>query len=271
MQWHLLEHAFETTLEAGEIPHPSWFTEMVLQVTARRDFERAVTLVNTMAYAPFQISEKQWKELIEKNRDRISGDHLEKLMVALDNHNVASEATVLNLSRLLHSLCKSGTSGDTSSTVSNAEGFDYGRKGFLPGRSEELIGGDTDSDEDPSSVSYAVQASTSRDVTAIEMVSGSSNNGYGKDGEANLQTNATSCAEDIACGEFDGPLDNKLSTFDFSEESKEVGEMEIESMILNGVDDSDETSRPSAYEVLEAWKESRRKDGIIFPFQLGQR
>ncbi|KAF3439065.1 hypothetical protein FNV43_RR17340 [Rhamnella rubrinervis] len=268
---HLLEHAFETTLEAEEIPHPSWFTEMVLQVTARHDYERAVTLVNTMAYAPFQISEKQWKELIEKNRDRISGDHLEKLMVALDNCDAASEATVLNLSRLLHSLCKSGTSRDTSPAVSNAEGFDYKRKGFLPRHSEELIGGDTDSDEDPSSASYAVQASPSRDVTAIEMVSGSSNNGYGKDGEANLQTNATSRAEGIACGEFDDPLDNELSTFDFNEESKEVDEMEIESLLLNGVDDSDETSRPSAYEVLEAWKESRRKDGIIFPFQLGQR
>lgn len=260
-----MEHAFETTLEAGEIPHPSWFTEMVLQVTARHDYERAVTLVNALAYAPFQITEKQWKELFEKNTDRISGDHLEKLLAALDNCDVASEATVLNLSRLLHTLCKSGASKDTSSLVSDAEGLDCKRRVCKPNPSEELIGGDHDSGEDPSGVSNAIQASPNKDITGVE-------NDYGKDGGANLRTSSTSSAvKNNAWGEFDDSLDVKLSTFDFSEESKEDDGTEIENLILNGVDDSDECNRPSAYEVLEAWKESRRKDGIIFPFQLGKK
>ncbi|KAG5241031.1 pentatricopeptide repeat-containing protein [Salix suchowensis] len=106
---HLLEHAFDGILEAGEIPHPVLFTEMVFQATAQENYERAVTLVNTMAHASFQISERQWTDLFEKNGETISQDILEKLLDAVGHCRMASEVTVSNLSRSLWSLCRPGS------------------------------------------------------------------------------------------------------------------------------------------------------------------
>ncbi|KAK9902601.1 hypothetical protein M0R45_001534 [Rubus argutus] len=91
---YLLEHAFDTTLEAGEIWHQLLFIEMVIQATARHDYKRAATVVNTMAYAPFQVSERHWTDVFEKNEDGISQDGLEKLLDALQDCDVSSEATL---------------------------------------------------------------------------------------------------------------------------------------------------------------------------------
>ncbi|GMH24048.1 hypothetical protein Nepgr_025891 [Nepenthes gracilis] len=63
---HLLEHAFDTILEAGGIPHPLLFTEMVCQATAHKNYERASEIVNAMAQAPFRVSEEEWMSLFKK-------------------------------------------------------------------------------------------------------------------------------------------------------------------------------------------------------------
>ncbi|KAH7520306.1 hypothetical protein FEM48_Zijuj08G0130100 [Ziziphus jujuba var. spinosa] len=198
-KWHLLEHAFDTTLEAGEIPHPSWFTEMVFQLLG----------------------------------------------------------------------CGSGHMDDASLLDGNDEGFDFGRQDVLLQDSEQFIDGDPDCSEDPVMDCGDVPSCTSRDITGVEMVSGSSNNDNDDDGETNSHTGEIGFGKDMAYGEFSDPLDDKFSAFDPTEESKDDNVI-IESLI-NGVDHSYESDLPSAYEVLEAWKESRRKDGIVFPFQLGHR
>lgn len=248
---------------------------MVFQVTAQQDYERAVTLINTMAYAPFQISEKQWKELLEKNRDRISQEHLDKLLAALNNCDVASEATIFYLKRSLRSLCGSGTSRDFSSSVAfgsgpiNASPLDDNDKEFDSGR-KNVLPSDSECSEVPVTDCGDIPSSTSRDITGIVTVSESSNYDNDVDGEANSHTCVIGFGEDRASREFIDPLDKKFSAFDFTENSKDDNDREIDTLI-NGVDDSHESDLPSAYEVLEAWKESRKKDGIVFPFQLGQR
>ncbi|KAK6151145.1 hypothetical protein DH2020_016077 [Rehmannia glutinosa] len=80
-KWHLLEHAFDSILEAGEIPPVSFFTEMACQAIIQHDYERAVNIVNTMAHAPFQ----------------------EKLVI----RDLVNEATVINFSKALHFMCES--------------------------------------------------------------------------------------------------------------------------------------------------------------------
>lgn len=241
---YLLEHAFDTTLEAGEIPHQLFFIEMVIQATARHDYKRAATVVNTMAYAPFQVGERQWTEVFEKNEDRISQDGLEKLLDALQYCDVSSEATLLNLKRSLHSLCRSYTSRDFSNSVSasslddNDEGFDGNEGIIMPKLSLEYIDGKPkpgtdppdDSSDAPSSEFPVHHSSTRRDVAAvIETVS--------------------------------RPLDY-ISDED-GLDSTEIDE-EIEALI-NAVDDSHNS--PSAKEIMKDWKERRKKDGILFPFQ----
>ncbi|KAL2499587.1 Pentatricopeptide repeat-containing protein [Abeliophyllum distichum] len=103
-KWHLLEHAFDTILEAGEIPPLSFFTEMVFQATTQQDYERAVKIINSMAHAPFRVSEQQWIELLEMNEARAD---LKELLDTLMSHDLVNEATVLNLSRALQVLCGS--------------------------------------------------------------------------------------------------------------------------------------------------------------------
>ncbi|KAL5556786.1 hypothetical protein UlMin_039022 [Ulmus minor] len=259
-KWHLLEHAFDVLLESGEIPNPLYFTAMVFQTAAQNDYERSVTLVNAMSYAPFQVSKEQWKELFEKNSNRINQDNLFNLSNALANSKVKSEATIVNLSRALQSLCAAGTSGDLSSSNPMAS------------HSEELIdeNSDSDSDEDlllyssdaPLNVSSVFGASTGREMAY------SSSNIDDEDGETNLPTSTTGFAKDEALIEFNGSMHAKLLTI--SEYCEDVEETELEPL-LDGIEDFHDSSLPSAYEVLEAWKESRKKDGIHFPFQLGQR
>lgn len=217
---------------------------MVIQATARHDYKRAATVVNTMAYAPFQVGERQWTDVFEKNEDRISQDGLEKLLDALQYCDVSSEATLLNLKRSLHSLCRSYTSRDFSNSVSvsslddNDEGSDGNEGIIMPKHSLEYIDGNpkpgTDppdaSSDAPSSEFHVHHSSTRRDVAAvIETVS--------------------------------RPLDY-ISDED-GLDSTEIDE-EIEALI-NAVDDSHDS--PSAKEIMKDWKERRKKDGILFPFQ----
>ncbi|XP_010550311.1 PREDICTED: pentatricopeptide repeat-containing protein At5g67570, chloroplastic [Tarenaya hassleriana] len=104
-KWRLLEHAFDTLLEGGEIPHPMLFTEMLCHATAQDDYRRAIALIDTVALAPFQIDEEQWTDLFEENREWITQENLEKLLDCLHDCDYAAEPTVINLSRSLKSLC----------------------------------------------------------------------------------------------------------------------------------------------------------------------
>lgn len=117
-----MEHAFEAALEAGEIPHHLLFTEMVFQATAQQNYKRAVNLVNTMCYAPFQISEEQWTDLFLKNRVKISSDSLKMLLDALGNCGVSSEPTIVNLWRTLCCLC--GAIGSDIEEDTDCDGTD---------------------------------------------------------------------------------------------------------------------------------------------------
>ncbi|KAK4346672.1 hypothetical protein RND71_033011 [Anisodus tanguticus] len=56
---HLLEHTFDAILEVGQIPHQSFFFEILCQATCQHDHERAVALIKSMVHAPFQVSKQQ--------------------------------------------------------------------------------------------------------------------------------------------------------------------------------------------------------------------
>ncbi|XP_051126933.1 pentatricopeptide repeat-containing protein At5g67570, chloroplastic isoform X2 [Andrographis paniculata] len=103
---HLLEHAFDSILDAGEVPPESFFTEMTCQAIIRRDYDRATNIINTMALAPFQVSLQQWISLFESNRDRIEPASLCELCEKITSDELSREATVVNLSRSLEIICK---------------------------------------------------------------------------------------------------------------------------------------------------------------------
>lgn len=109
-KWSLLEHAFDAILEDGEIPHPLFFTEILCHATGKGDYQRAITLINTVALASFQISEEEWGGLFEENQDWITQENLQKLSDYILDCDYASEPTVSNLSKSLKSLCGSSSS-----------------------------------------------------------------------------------------------------------------------------------------------------------------
>lgn len=110
MQWSLLEHAFDAVLEDGEIPHPLFFTELLCHATAKGDYQRAITLINTVALASFQISEEKWTDLFEEHQNWLTQENLQKLSDHLLDCDYVSEPTVSNLSKSLKSRCGSSSS-----------------------------------------------------------------------------------------------------------------------------------------------------------------
>ncbi|GJR88934.1 pentatricopeptide repeat-containing protein [Tanacetum coccineum] len=125
---HLLEHAFDVMLEAGEIPPSSFFVEIICRSMIQDDYDRALTILNSMAHAPFQVREKEWRGLFEEYKGKITRTHLRKLFDQIGTHDVAMEASAYKLSRLLQSLCgsKSNNSYQTSSdsNTSNESNFE---------------------------------------------------------------------------------------------------------------------------------------------------
>lgn len=254
---HLLEHAFDMILEAGEIPHHLFFFELVIQATAQHNYERAVILVNTIAYAPFQVTEKQWTDLFKENQDRISHENLQRLLDALGNCEVVSEPTVSNLSRSLHVLCGLRTSRNISSIIpygsenmvnDQNEGIDDGRNGNMlniSGRmmmegaqsGNDILVSSKDAEPDTFTFNHDVDIEDSNEVmvsmprTDIE------------EDRMSLYTDRLERADDLAPDTSSSDLDEEL--WDDGSSDDDVGEG------ING--------KPSAYEILEAWKEMRNE------------
>lgn len=276
-------------MEAGEVPPPLFFNEMIVQATAQHNYEKAATLVNTMAYAPFQVSEGQWTDLFEKNRRRISEGSLVKLLDALGNCEVASEATFLNLLRSLHSLCGSARSRDFSSSIALSNeasekssldgsngGIDKNIGANIPNYSVRMMHENLNPGEDPLvkdgdctlDTLPVNHTSTNREVDAdSETLTLSPNQDCGTDGETTLCIRGDGFADEVATGTEQ--LANKLATYLFNENSDDIDELELDTLAIG--DDSHESNMPTAREILEAWKESRKKDGILFPLQLGKK
>ncbi|KAL0921747.1 hypothetical protein M5K25_008852 [Dendrobium thyrsiflorum] len=120
-KWHLVEHAFNTCLESGEIPHLSLFTEMLCQTIIQQNFERVNPLLNGMAHASLQISESKWLSLLQKNEDRFGLDALQGLLTHLHSSSFVMEPPIPDLLRSLESLCERARPTRTSILASSQD------------------------------------------------------------------------------------------------------------------------------------------------------
>lgn len=220
-----------------------------------------------MAHAPFVVSEKQWTDLFVTDEDRISRDNLEKLLDSLHNCDVAEEATVSNLYKSLQSLCGSGTSMDQSSVAfgdeamirtplnGNSGELDDNKKVFFQKFSADARGSDLSPHENPP----VKNSDVTFDIFSVNLTR-SEEEDDDTDGET------ISEAFNYACN-GDEVASNEPNTLDGNSE----GISKIELNMRAKEDDSHGSDLPSANEILETWKKSRERDGIFFPFQLGQK
>ncbi|WOK92361.1 hypothetical protein Cni_G01052 [Canna indica] len=105
-KWHLLEHAFDTILEAGDIPPVSLFTAMICQTIVQQDFQRTASLLNGMAHASLAVSESKWTNLLLREMDRFSVENLQDLLHHLESCNLVMEDPVPNFLNSLRSVCE---------------------------------------------------------------------------------------------------------------------------------------------------------------------
>lgn len=242
---HLLEHTFEAILEAGEIPHSLLFTEMVCIALELGDYTRSAAIVNTMAYAPFQVSEKQWTDLFEKDKDRISLECLKTFLEVLHNNGMAKEATLLNLLRSLKSFCKSASAKELPSNTSISSG--------LTSNSHKDIN---------------VENPCISEVVSLHETNAASRN---LSFTADMQQEFGDFDSD-ACSSYSMRVDIVASdeSDDFSDEEEHISEMvDLLDIPISEVDDSKGPELPSADEILKAWKESRERDGFNSSFGIG--
>ncbi|XP_027180070.1 pentatricopeptide repeat-containing protein At5g67570, chloroplastic [Coffea eugenioides] len=265
-KWHLLEHAFNTVLEDGEVPHPTFFTEMVCQAVIQHDHERAATLVNTMAHAPFRVSEKQWIELFEENEDRISRASLRELSDALCSHHLANEATVLNFTRALQFLCGPSSLSSSLDLISSGNNL----TGLLPPDGcDQLSDGTGSINPNIAGVNPPKSLQVNRnDRSSFDGLSSYNNGGNGSasphimlehSGNPFASTDFgltywESNSSDIKCNDL-GACDDDDLEFEVS---------------ASGHSDSRGSNVPSADEILKSWKEMRQTDGNFFSLPVVQ-
>lgn len=262
LQWHLLEHAFDVILESGDIPHSDLFMELVIQATAQHNYERASVLVNTMAFAPFQVSEKQWTDLFKENQDRISHENLEQLLDAIGNCDVVYEATISNLSRSLHFLCGgvgtryiSSTSdiGSENTVCNQNEGTDDGRNSDMPIDSGKI----NKSIESKKDHVYSVHAKPDA-ISFHDNCIDRDNGDFAIDtGPQNSDIEGRSLCID------------RVGFADDQESDKSYDILYEDWDLCDGSTDDADEAKPSAYEILEEWKKRRKEDWSYFQSQLG--
>lgn len=243
MQGYLLEHAFDSILEAGEVPQPSVFLEMVFQATVQHDYKRAVTLITVMAHASFQVTERQWTELFCRNNRSTPEECWENLLVALRGCPLQNEPTVMNLSRSLSSLCRSDKSGEISSSMG-----------------QEPVNSKPDTVDDRN----LCFGGDNPGVVVDGMPDGDKPDVHKRGGKGYLV--GESHGRGAADAAVPNGIDSILSAFrldeDLEEEEDDDDDQDVDIGLEYNSDEDEEIEPdiPSAEEILQMWRESRQKN-----------
>ncbi|KAL8476921.1 hypothetical protein ACS0TY_029282 [Phlomoides rotata] len=227
-KWHLLEHAFDSILEAGEVPPLSFFTEMVCEATIQHDHERVVSMVNAMAHAPFQVSLQEWINYFERNRDGTNWASLKELEKKLVSHDLVKEATALNFSRALQIIC--GSCEDENPEAHFGNSCNSNIDGNLNIK-------DKDSDEESGLLDNS-------DVDSGKTHSA----GFAEHFDCNLESKSSRVCSDVKFERME----------DEERECEDDEEFNFELIIPNNDDDWPHGSdAPSAHQILETWRRNK--------------
>lgn len=238
-QWHLLEHAFDTILEAEEIPHISLFTEMICQTIAQGDFGRTASLLNGMAHASLSVSESQWTSLLEREIATLGMGKLQDLLHHLQSCSLVREDPVPNFLKSLHFISGGrlleGTSAGTESVAgsvgnleSDGKNKDHQQHIDVPGQVDG-------------------RSSSTYSCNIVEMLdAGSSWNGSLQEEIDNLESSSSA-----------GAQRSQYSCFERSNEESYFTDSTLD-LLTSGVR-TPFSELPPASDILERWR-TRRED-----------
>lgn len=262
MQCHLLEHAFELILEAGEIPPLPFFTEMACQAVIRCDYEKAVNIFNVMAHAPFQVGFQEWVNFFERNRDRMDQAAVKELQDKLASHELRKELTLANLLRALEFICE----GSVNSIASISTGTQNVSKASISTGMENVSKASQDIRYDDASSNLTLNIDLGRGGSAntlYEYQSSSSRIDTDRDSDEASATSNHYCEKGHARAHpsrvakfFDHDLvSNGWASSADREWDGDVDDFDVEMLFPSSeVDYTEESDVPSAYEILESWK-----------------
>ena len=223
------------------------FTEMVCHAVVRDDYVKAVNIVNSMAYAPFRLDEKDWTDLFEKNKDRISDEHLKKFSTALCESNLPNESTVSKLLNALHSICGLMPNEFENVDINGRDGL--GIVGHPEPANDEFV---------LDKVSAGEPTDGKRSVDEFKA--------FCPQYESNEEDRAGSCSKSSGFVDVGSDGRGMLSEVFLHVDlhcRDDFDEMLLPDAQYSDVSDSDEPDLPSADEILQSWKKTRRKNGTI--------
>lgn len=255
MQGHLLEHAFDTILEAGEMPPPLFFTERLFLAVVQHDYDKVTAIINAMIHTSFRVSEQQWTEVLAAYSDRITTASLNQLLEAICGHDLTREATIYNLYRTLQSMNGGGGLCSAIDLITTVPG-------------NEVVGTSNISNPPAHIASHAppesVQVKGNSGSTRVSSYSEEEGSDLENGDESPHQCSAVEHHryQDFASTTL---RNNRSSVFVEEEEEEEeeymdsdaddVVDLEI-SAIGNGDFDEPTTNVPSAQEILKIWNHS---------------
>ncbi|KAG1366927.1 pentatricopeptide repeat-containing protein, chloroplastic [Cocos nucifera] len=258
-KWHLLEHAFDTVLEAGEIPRVSLFTEMTCQTIAQQNFKRTVSLINGMAHASLRVSEIQWLKLFQINMDRFSNDELDDLLNHLSGCDLVKEEPVPNFLKALQSLCGMRLLKDTTVVTDTSD---------VSAVTPTITGNEKD-DNSCDEIQAHIPGKMLMDDDGSPLWSQedslmSERHLDRTEGSSSIGVSLQERVNNVASSSFVGNEGKELHSVFHGYSETPITDAALDSLTAHTGRPFSEL--PSAYEILETWKQDRMKDGI-FPFQ----
>ncbi|CAN6459729.1 unnamed protein product [Victoria cruziana] len=257
-KWHLLDHAFDMLLEAGEIPCQSLFMEMICQNLSRLDYERSVTLIKSMEHALLHVNDKQWIDLFRRNSVRIGKEKIQKLLSFFDHqihHSTMPDSPISSLLKALNSLSSADDSVSVCSGASSVQ--------------SETSNSSLECDNDLATVTSISSTDEVEQSRSGEVIGPKSDSHQGGTWVISTQNNSIESADldlpnDILASYFNsnsGHIDADVSVND-QYDLEAVDDSRLLHLPRNGIV-SVVSELPSASEILKSWKESRVRGSIL--------
>ncbi|KAL6658061.1 hypothetical protein ACP70R_004308 [Stipagrostis hirtigluma subsp. patula] len=242
---YLLEHAFDSILERGEIPDIQLFTEMICQSVAHRDYARTLQVLHVMADTSINVNELQWCDLLQKYAHLFSVDSVRDLMKLLCTSGTIDAHPLLSFVRALQAQVGTTLMKDTSLVADDTSSKQCHL--LLP-----------EADKSASSNLTEKNQLTCKNLCTNILLDAECSGDVPDSVTDMPQLGASAVmSRNVSCGSL---LENKHEQYDLRQWGTQISAVDEILDSLNSCGDSSYGEVPSASEILEFWEQERIND-----------